>query len=118
MNRRSFLSAILAAGVAPYVVTTAGVLMPVRQRNLYTLAELIGAIGPPGAAAGAKTLIISDGAETRAIGTYVSGAIRLTTTCLSEALREFAGVALPRRGITLFVHDGTGWVKNREAAPT
>lgn len=31
MNRRSFMQSILAAGVAPYVVTTAGVLMPVRQ---------------------------------------------------------------------------------------
>ena len=31
MNRRGFLKSILAAGVAPYVVTTAGVLMPVRQ---------------------------------------------------------------------------------------
>ena len=31
MNRRSFIQSILAAGVAPYVVTTAGVLMPVRQ---------------------------------------------------------------------------------------
>lgn len=30
MNRRGFLKSILAAGVAPYVVTTAGVLMPVR----------------------------------------------------------------------------------------
>lgn len=28
MNRRGFLQAILAAGVAPYVVTAAGVLMP------------------------------------------------------------------------------------------
>lgn len=31
MNRRGFMQAILAAGVAPYVVTTAGVLMPVRR---------------------------------------------------------------------------------------
>ena len=31
MNRRGFLQSILALGVAPYVVTTAGVLMPVRQ---------------------------------------------------------------------------------------
>lgn len=31
MNRRGFLKAILAAGVAPYVVTTAGVLMPVEK---------------------------------------------------------------------------------------
>jgi hypothetical protein len=31
MNRRGFLRSILAAGVAPYVVTTAGVLMPVRK---------------------------------------------------------------------------------------
>lgn len=30
MNRRGFMRSILAAGVAPYVVTTAGVLMPVR----------------------------------------------------------------------------------------
>jgi hypothetical protein len=30
MNRRGFLKGILAAGVAPYVVTAAGVLMPVR----------------------------------------------------------------------------------------
>ena len=30
MNRRGFLGAILATGVAPYVVTAAGVLMPVR----------------------------------------------------------------------------------------
>lgn len=31
MNRRGFLQSILAAGIAPYVATTAGVLMPVRQ---------------------------------------------------------------------------------------
>ena len=30
MNRRGFLQGILAAGVAPAVITTAGVLMPVR----------------------------------------------------------------------------------------
>ena len=30
MNRRGFLKAILASGVAPYVVTSAGVLMPLR----------------------------------------------------------------------------------------
>jgi hypothetical protein len=31
MNRRGFLKSMLAAGVAPYVVTSAGVLMPVRK---------------------------------------------------------------------------------------
>lgn len=31
VTRRGFLNGILAAGVAPYVVTTAGVLMPVRK---------------------------------------------------------------------------------------
>ena len=31
MDRRGFLKAILAAGVAPYVITTAGVLMPVKK---------------------------------------------------------------------------------------
>ena len=31
MNRRSFMQSILSAGVAPYVVTTASVLMPVRK---------------------------------------------------------------------------------------
>lgn len=31
MNRRGFLKGILSAGVAPYVVTSAGVLMPVRS---------------------------------------------------------------------------------------
>lgn len=31
MNRRGFLKGMLAAGVAPYVVTTSGVLMPVRK---------------------------------------------------------------------------------------
>ena len=31
MNRRSFMGSILAAGVAPWVVTSAGVLMPVRS---------------------------------------------------------------------------------------
>lgn len=30
MNRRGFLKGILAAGVAPYVITTPGLLMPVR----------------------------------------------------------------------------------------
>lgn len=38
MNRRGFLSAILAAGVAPYVVTTAGILMPTTQ--ILTLSAL------------------------------------------------------------------------------
>lgn len=31
MNRRGFLKSILAAGVAPYVVTASGVLMPIKQ---------------------------------------------------------------------------------------
>jgi hypothetical protein len=31
MNRRGFLKSILAAGVAPFIVTTAGVLMPARN---------------------------------------------------------------------------------------
>jgi hypothetical protein len=31
MNRRGFLRSMLAAAAAPYVITTAGVLMPVRQ---------------------------------------------------------------------------------------
>lgn len=31
MKRRSFIKSILATGIAPYVVTTAGILMPVRQ---------------------------------------------------------------------------------------
>lgn len=31
MNRRGFMRSILAAGIAPYVVTAAGVLMPVRR---------------------------------------------------------------------------------------
>lgn len=31
MNRRGFLQAILASGVAPYVCTAAGVLMPVKK---------------------------------------------------------------------------------------
>lgn len=35
MNRRGFLKAILAAGVAPYVSTAAGVLMPIRQRTIW-----------------------------------------------------------------------------------
>jgi len=35
MNRRGFLQAILAAGVAPFVVTTAGVLMPVTAPRIY-----------------------------------------------------------------------------------
>lgn len=32
MNRRGFLQSILVAGVAPYVITSSGVLMPIRQR--------------------------------------------------------------------------------------
>lgn len=35
IDRRGFLKAILAAGVAPYISTTAGVLMPVRQRTIW-----------------------------------------------------------------------------------
>lgn len=37
MNRRGFLKSILAAGVAPYVVTASGVLMPVKK--VVTLSE-------------------------------------------------------------------------------
>lgn len=33
MNRRSFMKSILAAGVAPYVVTAPGVLMAVRKTD-------------------------------------------------------------------------------------
>lgn len=39
MNRRGFLKGILAAGAAPYVVTTAGLLMPVRQIVVADLTE-------------------------------------------------------------------------------
>ena len=31
MNRRSFLQGILAAGVAPWIITTPGILMPVKK---------------------------------------------------------------------------------------
>lgn len=31
VDRRNFMKGILAAGVAPYVITTPGLLMPVRQ---------------------------------------------------------------------------------------
>lgn len=41
MNRRGLLKAILAAGVAPYVVTTAGVLMPVRSLSGEVSIDLI-----------------------------------------------------------------------------
>lgn len=34
MNRRSFVQSIPAAGVAPWVTTTAGVLMPVRALSV------------------------------------------------------------------------------------
>lgn len=33
MDRRSFIGAILAAGIAPSLILTPGVLMPVRARN-------------------------------------------------------------------------------------
>ena len=36
MDRRGFLKNILVCGIAPYVVTTAGVLMPVRGSKLLT----------------------------------------------------------------------------------
>ena len=35
MNRRRFLQAILATGIAPFVVTTAGVLMPGTAPRIY-----------------------------------------------------------------------------------
>lgn len=41
MNRRSFMQSILAAGVAPWVVTTAGVLMPARKISRVTMADLL-----------------------------------------------------------------------------
>lgn len=41
LNRRGFLGAILAAGVAPIVITTPGLLMPVRSIVMPTAPELI-----------------------------------------------------------------------------
>lgn len=41
MNRRGFLQSMLALGVAPYVITNAGVLMPVRKIATPTLDELL-----------------------------------------------------------------------------
>ena len=41
MNRRSFMTAILASGVAPYVVTSAGVLMPVHALAVPAISWLI-----------------------------------------------------------------------------
>lgn len=38
MQRRSFLAGIFAAGIAPYIVTTAGVLMP--HGKILTLSDL------------------------------------------------------------------------------
>ena len=35
MNRRGFLAGILASGVAPYVVTTAGLLMRIRPIEIF-----------------------------------------------------------------------------------
>ncbi len=40
MNRRSFMQGILAAGVSPWVCTTAGVLMPVRTIRKPGIIEL------------------------------------------------------------------------------
>jgi hypothetical protein len=40
MNRRGFLKSMLAAGVAPYVVTSAGVLMPVKKILTATAPEI------------------------------------------------------------------------------
>lgn len=39
MNRRGFLQAILASATAPYVITTAGVLMPVKKIFVPSLTE-------------------------------------------------------------------------------
>jgi hypothetical protein len=44
MNRRSFMHGILAAGAAPYVVTAAGVLMPVRALAVVERAPVIATI--------------------------------------------------------------------------
>lgn len=40
MNRRGFLQAVLASSIAPYVITTAGVLMPTRQRIIAPALDL------------------------------------------------------------------------------
>jgi hypothetical protein len=53
MNRRGFLKSMLAAGVAPYVVTSAGVLMPVRKILTATAPEI--AFTPSGTGATAMT---------------------------------------------------------------
>lgn len=39
MNRRGFLQAILSSATAPYVITTAGVLMPVKKLLVPDLTE-------------------------------------------------------------------------------
>ncbi len=48
MNRRGFLTAMLAAGAAPYVMSSAigrGVLMPVREIKVATEAEIRAVMG-------------------------------------------------------------------------
>lgn len=64
MNRRSFLRSILAAGIAPYVVTSAGVLMPVRQRivvpDIWRDVELTGLTGVDQARRIARTELEND----------------------------------------------------------
>ncbi len=69
MNRRSFLQSILAAGVAPWVCTKAGVLMPVRQ-----------ILAP-----GAGILISEGGVFTRGFSFESDGTLTLTTDATSEA---------------------------------
>jgi hypothetical protein len=49
MNRRGFLKSMLAAGVAPYVVTSAGVLMPVKKILTATAPEIAFVQSGPGA---------------------------------------------------------------------
>lgn len=59
MNRRGFIQAILAAGVAPYVVTTSGILMPIRKLVVPTVEAFMSS-----AAAGEIRTIVNYGEST------------------------------------------------------
>ena len=92
MDRRGFMQSILAAGIAPWVVTSAGVLMPVRK------------------VIAAPQIILPDvdgvAGDTMSIVQYAGGAVAWRgAEMLAVAPTMFNGDA------GLFVHTGVQWIK-------
>ena len=100
MNRRGFLKGMLATGVAPYVVTAAGVLMPVRK------------LWEPGIAfvqsgTGATSLTLQAVIGQRIMVSNQGG--RIVTIGGDLGLLGNKSLTLSDGEMAMFVYDGSDW---------